>query len=148
MAGASDETAGMSGVVIRVADEKLRADLADALAGEAAGCDLTIVEDEVGAIHLQAGDHPAEIVLPPGAPLLETARAMARAARAERALRRSHENTRQLAWAVGHDLAEPLRLIVSYNQLLERRYKDQLDAEAIGFLGQTAAAAQRMRALL
>jgi len=138
----------MSGIVIRISDENLRTELTAALADDAAGCNLTIAEDETGAIHLSAGDDARELVLPRGAPVTATALALLRAARAERALRRSHDDLRQLAWAAGHDLAEPLRLIISYNQLLERRYKQQLDAEAIGFLNQTVAAAQRMRALL
>jgi light-regulated signal transduction histidine kinase (bacteriophytochrome) len=88
------------------------------------------------------------MVLPKDGPVLEVARVMLRAGEAERALLRSHDDLRQLAWAVGHDLAEPLRSIVSYNQLLERRYKEQLDSEAIDFLAQTMTAATRMRALL
>src|SRR5579884_492303 len=57
-----------------------------------------------------------------------------RANAAEAALRLSQEQLRLLAWAVGHDMSEPLRSIVSYNQLLERRYKGRLDEEADQFI--------------
>jgi len=71
-----------------------------------------------------------------------------RANAAEAALRLSQEQLRLLAWAVGHDMSEPLRSIVSYNQLLERRYKGRLDEEADQFIAQSVAAAQRIRDFL
>jgi len=62
--------------------------------------------------------------------------------------KRHQEELRQFAYAVSHDLREPARMILSYTQLLERRYKDQLDANGADFMGYITEAAERMERLL
>jgi light-regulated signal transduction histidine kinase (bacteriophytochrome) len=61
---------------------------------------------------------------------------------------RHHEEFRQFAYAVSHDLREPIRMIVSYSQLLDRRYQDQLDGDGQDFMRYIQEAAQRLDRLL
>lgn len=62
--------------------------------------------------------------------------------------KRHHEEFRQFAYAVSHDLREPIRMIVSYTQLLDRRYQDQLDGDGADFMRYILEATQRMDRLL
>jgi two-component system, chemotaxis family, sensor kinase Cph1 len=61
---------------------------------------------------------------------------------------RHQEEFRQFAYAVSHDLREPVRMIVSYTQLLERRYQSLLDGDGAEFLRYVLEATQRMDRLL
>lgn len=62
--------------------------------------------------------------------------------------RRHTEELRQFAYMVSHDLREPVRMIVSYAQLLERRYQDHLDADGREFVHHIGDAVQRMECFL
>ncbi len=62
-------------------------------------------------------------------------------------LEHSNKELEQFAYITSHDLREPLRMITSFLQLLERRYKDQLDQDANEFIGFAVDGAKRLDAM-
>ncbi|WP_394738944.1 PAS domain-containing sensor histidine kinase [Natronococcus roseus] len=66
----------------------------------------------------------------------------------ERRLEVSNEHLEQFAYAASHDLQEPLRMVSSYLQLIERRYKDDLDDDGEEFLEFAIDGADRMRDMI
>jgi PAS domain S-box-containing protein len=63
-------------------------------------------------------------------------------------LERSNRDLQQFAYAVSHDLQEPLRVSTSYLRLLEERYDDQLDDRADKYIGKAVSSAERMKAMI
>jgi len=99
----------------------------------------TVLRDEAGQIIA---------TLSSGEDITERRRAEIRLNQTVAELERSNADLDHFARVVSHDLQAPLVIISGYAQLLARRYKGRLDAEADKFITATVDGVERMKALI
>ncbi len=90
----------------------------------------------------------AEYAISTGIDISEQRRAEAALREYAEDLRRSNEDLERYAYISSHDLQEPLRSIVSFSQLLERRYKGQLGEDADEYIDFIVEGGNRMQSLI
>lgn len=95
---------------------------------------------EVSLVPLAEGRTAATLRLPIASELAGAERLFA--------LERRNADLNRFASIVSHDLQEPLRSLVGFSQLLERRYRDRLDEEGREFLDFIDQSARRMQRLV
>jgi PAS domain S-box-containing protein len=68
--------------------------------------------------------------------------------KAEDELKRSNIELQQFAYVASHDLQEPLRMVMSYLALLNKKFSDELSPQAKEYMSTVTEGAERMRQLV
>ncbi|GJM22731.1 MAG: hypothetical protein DHS20C15_26460 [Planctomycetota bacterium] len=93
-----------------------------------------------GAILSTEGDRPERIV----GLCIDITRRL----KVERELERSNSDLEEFAYAASHDLQEPLRMVTSFCEVVDKRYHDKIDDDGKRYLGYAVEGARRMQRLV
>jgi PAS domain S-box-containing protein len=109
------------------------------------GTQIHVVENIIGIF-----DAAGNLVVTKGYIIEDTERLKAEEAMKQYAehLKRSNEDLERFAYVSSHDLQEPLRTIVTFTQLLERKYVGRIDPEADEYIRYIVDAGRRMQDLI
>ena len=111
-----------------------------------AGRDVHGLRRDGTLVPLEIGLSPIE--MPDGDFMLATLIDITERKRRDDELRRSNADLEQFAYIASHDLQEPLRMVASYTELLEERYKGRLDERADKYIFYAVDGAKRMQRLV
>ncbi|MEO5336559.1 MAG: PAS domain S-box protein [Magnetospirillum sp. WYHS-4] len=108
--------------------------------------DGSIFPVEINMTAIRSGDR--ELILGVARDISERQAAAEAERRAIEQLTRSHAELERFTFVATHDLQEPLRIITTYAQRLEREFGDRLDRAGCDYLDFVVGGARRMRDLV